>query len=37
MARLGRPEREYEIIPESIPVPQKMPAMPLPEKVLEPA
>lgn len=37
MAKLGDKQEEYEIIPESIPVPQKMPAMPLPEKVAVPA
>jgi hypothetical protein len=33
MAKLGDKVTEYEIIPDSIPVPQKMPAMPIPEKL----
>lgn len=37
MAKLGDKQKEYEIIPASIPVPQKMPAMPSPEKVTVPA
>lgn len=37
MAKLGDKVKEYEITPDVIPVPTKMPAMPVPEKVAVPA
>lgn len=37
MAKLGDKVEEYTVNPASIPVPQKMPAMPAPERVTVPA